>query len=150
MCQTGWLVIHVCQSSGRVQRRACGLPYPASGRRSHPPSPSQHVFRHVRHGARDPAAARRFTCPIRPRRRPIVQWRLTGGRWFPGLSSGGRWPFCFPDHAPPVPSLRTFWSRHRPLCQSSAGGDGVLSLTGNGARSPLRAQRLKHRQQIGH
>jgi len=32
-------VTHVGRSSGRVRRWACGLPYPASGRRSRPPPP---------------------------------------------------------------------------------------------------------------
>jgi len=44
-----------------------------------PPSRSQHVFRHVCHGAGDPAAAHRFTRQSRPRRRLIVQRRPTGG-----------------------------------------------------------------------
>ena len=66
-------------SSGRVRRRACGLPYPASGRRSR-----LSVALHVcfltgvpwrrRHGRCHPFHAR-----IPPRRRLIVQRCPTGG-----------------------------------------------------------------------
>ena len=103
-------------SSDRIRRRACGLRYPASG---------------------DPATARRFTRPSPPRRRPIVQRYPTGGgrRWFPGPSSAGRWPLHFPGRAPPVPSPWRFWARNCRLCWSSAGGDGVPPLAGNGAGS---------------
>jgi len=38
------------------------------------------------------------------RHRPIVQRCPTGGRrWFPGPSSGGRWPLHFPGRAPTYP-----------------------------------------------
>jgi len=61
----------------------------------------------VCHGARDPAAARRFTPITRPsrlRRRPIVQRRLKGGGGdSPARCSGGRWPLRFPGRDPPVP-----------------------------------------------
>jgi len=44
------------------------------------PSLFEHVFRHVRHGARDLAAALRFMRPSRPRRRLIVQQHAMGRR----------------------------------------------------------------------
>ena len=93
-------------SSDRVRRRACGLPYPAFGRRSRP-SVALHVcFLTGAPGAGDPATARRFTRPSPPRRRPIVQRCPTGAggrRWFPGPSSGGQWPLHFPGRAPTYP-----------------------------------------------
>ena len=70
---------NVGQSSGRVQRRACSLLHPVSGRRSRP-SVVLHVwFWQVRHGAGDPATARRFTCPSRPQCWPTVLRRPKGG-----------------------------------------------------------------------
>ena len=66
------------------------------------PSRCTYAFWQVRHGARDPADARRFTRPS-----PRVERRPTGGgrRWFPGPSSRGRWPLCFHGHAPPYSPL---------------------------------------------
>jgi len=51
-------------SSGRVRRRACGLPYPASGRRSRPSVALQSARLLFDRCAGDPAAARRS--PILP------------------------------------------------------------------------------------
>jgi len=50
--------------------------YPVGNRG--PPSRCTSAFWQVHHGAGDLAAARRFTRPSRPRRRPIVQRRPTG------------------------------------------------------------------------
>ena len=87
---------NVGQSSGRVQRRACSLPHPASGRRSRP-SVALHVwFWQVRHGARDPATARHFTCPSRPQRWPTVLRRPTGEAVIPRPIVWGRWLLLSP------------------------------------------------------
>jgi len=95
---------NVGRSSGRVRRQACGLPYPASGRRSRPPALSQQVFQHVYHGAGDPAAARRFT---RPSARDVDQLSSgvrQGEAEIHGPSSGGHCtsPVALPPYPPPA------------------------------------------------
>ena len=48
---------NVGRSSGRVRRRACGLPYLRAGRRSRPPSRSQQVFHQTKQKATCPKLA---------------------------------------------------------------------------------------------
>jgi len=137
-------------SCGRVRRRACGLPYPASGRRWRP-SVALHVCvltgvpRSRRRGRYPP-----FHAPTPPRRRPIVQRCPTGGGEAviprPVVRGSMRWPLHFPGRAPPYPPPDRFE-------RTTAGyallivrrRDGVPSLAGNGAGSgrwsslPIRA-----------
>ena len=88
-------------SSGRIRRRAWG----PVGNRPPPPVHSMSAFWQVHHGARDPAAARRFAHP--PTMQlcwPIVQQRPTGGGHGDSLARrpGTDWPLRFPGCAPPV------------------------------------------------
>jgi len=144
---------NVPPSSGCVRRQACGLPYPASGRRSRP-SVALHVcFLQVRHGAGDPAAARRFMRPSLPR-------PMGGRRWFPGPSSGGRWPLCFPGHAPPYPpgsfghatadyvdrSQAALGSRHLPGTAPGPAGDRPSTLCASaGDPTPITQVKVRTR-----
>ena len=105
----------MCQppSYGCVRWRACGLPYPASGPVGDgvPASRCTSAFLQVRHGAGDAAAARHFTRPSLPRRRPIVQWRPMGvggdsparRPWADGLCTS---PVALPPY-PPLTVLST-------------------------------------------
>jgi len=73
------------------------------------PSRSQHVFRHVRHGSGDPAAARRFTCPFHLRRQLIVQRRpMGGGAVIPRPVVWGLMAIALPRSRSPVPSPGRF------------------------------------------
>jgi len=81
-----------------------------------------------------------------------------GGEVIPRPVVRGPMAIVLPWSRSPRTLSRPFWEHHCPLCQSSTGGDGVLSLAENGAGSgrrsphpsPFAPQRLKHRQQIGH
>ena len=65
--------------SGRVRRRACGLPYPASGRRSHP-SVALHVcFLTGAPRRRRPGRCSPFHAPIPPASSGIRRWGGGGG-----------------------------------------------------------------------
>ena len=86
---------NVGRSSSRVRRRACGLPYPASGRRSLPSVVLHVCFLTGVPQRRRPSRCPPFHAPIPPATSTIVQPRPTGVRWFPG-------------RAPPVPSLGRF------------------------------------------
>ena len=90
---------------------------------------------------RRPSHCPPFCVPIRPRRRPIVQWHLTGvGGDFPAHRPGADRPLCFPGRAPLVaPSLgrfATFWAHHRPLCRSIDGASAGNSIGGRPAIAP--------------
>ena len=87
-------------SSGRVRRRTCGLPYPASGRRSRP-SVALHVcFLTGASRRRRPGRCSPFHAPIPPASSGV---RRGGGGDSLACCPGGRWPLCFPGHAPPYP-----------------------------------------------
>jgi len=80
-------------SSGRVRRRACGLPYPASGWRSRPST--RLLF---------------DRCSTEPETQPLpgvsrAHPTRDVDRLFSGVCRGGgcRWPLHFPCHAPPYP-----------------------------------------------
>jgi len=133
-------------SSDRVRWRACGLPYPASGRRSRP-SIALHVCfltgvpRHRRPGRCSP-----FHAPIPPRRWLTVQRCPPGGgeAVIPRLVVRGPMAVALPrSRSPRTLHPGCFWARHCRLCWSSSGADGVPSSAGNGAGSgrwhPLRA-----------
>jgi len=62
-------------SAGCVRRRACGLPYPASGQRLRPPVAFPACV-----STRAPGRCPPFHTSIRPRRQPIVQQRPGVGR----------------------------------------------------------------------
>jgi len=95
-----------------------------------PPPRCTSAFWQVRHGAGDPAAARRFTRPSRPRRRPIVQRRPTVGGGDspvrrPGADGRCASPVALPLDPPPSRFRRAtasyvdrpqaaMGSRHRP------------------------------------
>jgi len=80
----------------------------------YPPSLFEHVFRHVRHGAEDLAAALRFMRPSRPRRRLIVQQHAMGRRGGdspahrPGADGHCASPVVLPSRLP-----------HQPFCDVS-------------------------------
>jgi len=95
-----------------------------------PPSRCTSAFWQVRHGARDPAAARRFTRPSFPR--PAASDGGGGGD-SPARRPGADGRCVSPVTLPRTP--RPFWECHCRLCWSSAGGVGVTSSAGNGAGS---------------
>jgi len=111
----------VGQSSSCIQQWACGLPYPAAGRRSSPPVAfpacvSTHVPRRWIPGHCLP-----FCTPIRPRCRLTVQRRPTGAGCIPQPAIRGRSAIALP------------WSRSpcshfpRPFCDVS--GAPLLAMS---------------------
>ena len=122
-------------STGRVQRRTCGLPYPASGRRSRP-SVALHVcFLTGAPRRRRPGRCPPFHAPIPPATSTNCHCPAAsdgGGGDSPARRPGADGRCASPVTLPRTP-LRPFWARHCRLCKSSAGGDGVPSSAGNGA-----------------
>jgi len=107
---------------------------------------------------RRPSCCTPFCVPVLPRRRLVVQRRLTWGRGHgdaPARRPGADRPFRIPGHAPSVgPSpgrFATFWVRHCPLCRSI---NGVLASAGNSVGSrpaipPLRTYRRSNSNHAG-
>ena len=119
-------------SSGCVRRRACGLPYPASGRRSRP-SVALHVcFLTGAPRYRRPGRCSPFRAPIPPASSGVR--RVVGGD-SPARRPGADGRCVSPVTLLCTPSPRPFWACHCRLCWSSAGGVGVPSSAGNGAGS---------------
>jgi len=115
---------NVSRSSGRVWRRACGLPYPVSGRRSRP-SVALHVcFLASAPRRRRPGRCPPFHAPIPPATSTdcpaVIPWPVVRGPMAVALSRS---------------RPRPFWAHHCELRRLSAGGDGVPLSAGDGARS---------------
>ena len=96
---------NVGRSSGRVRWWAYGLPYPASGRRSHPCRAACLLLdRCATAPETRPLPAVSLAHPARDVNRLSLSSDVRQGEAvIPGPSSGGRWPLRFPGHAPPYP-----------------------------------------------
>ena len=117
--------------SGRIRRRACGLPYPASSRRSRP-SVALHVcFLTGAPWRRRPGRCSPFHASIPPASSGVR--RGEGGGDSPARRPGADGRCASPVMLPRTP--RPFWACHCRLCWSSAAGVGVPSSAGNGAVS---------------
>jgi len=128
----------VGQSSSCIQQWACGLPYPAAGRRSSPPVAfpacvSTHVPRRWIPGHCLP-----FCTPIRPRCRLTVQRRPTGAGCIPQPAIRGRSAIALPWSRSPCSHFpRPFCDvsvHHCWLCQSI---DGVSASARNSVEGRL-------------
>jgi len=94
---------NVGRSSGRVRWWAYGLPYPASGRRSHPCRAACLLLdRCATAPETRPLPAVSLAHPARDVNRLSLSSDVRQGEAvIPGPSSGGRWPLRFPGRAPP-------------------------------------------------
>jgi len=139
-----------------IQKRAWSLPYPASGssqRQSHPCRTLRlhfeltHAPRRLRPGRCPP-----FCMPIRPRCRPIVQWRPMGGGDSPARRPGAialsrsrspcsplPWPFCGVYGAPPPTVSIDRWG-------AGVGGEQRRWPAGDPPFAPPPAIQLRSRQ----
>jgi len=130
---------NVGRLSGHVRQRACGLPYPTTGRRSCP-SVALHVcFLTAAPRRWRPGRCLPFHVPIPPATStncPVASDGRGGDSLvIPRPVVRGPDGRCASLVLLPMPSPRPFWVRHRPLCRWSTGGDGVPSSAGNSAGS---------------
>ena len=144
---------YVGRSSGRIRRRACGLPYLASGGQLHPPGRVPSLFFDVCVTAPEtrplPVVLRAHPTP---QHRPIVQWRLTGGTAIPPSRHPRGWSaIVLSRYAPPVaPSPgrfatfrarccvdRLMGSRHQELHRGPAGDRPPLCCAHAGDPTPI-------------
>ena len=90
-------------SSDRVRRRACGISYPAFGRRSRPSVALHICFLTGAPQRRRPGRCPPFHVPIFPPRLSSGVRRGGGGGDSPASRPGGRWPLHFSGGTPTYP-----------------------------------------------